>query len=153
MASKGTGSLSNAERSFNTILLYTMAGPFFGAMAFPVFTFETTFSLDMIAKSLLLAPLLAIGAFPLGFFLALLTGFLSAMISPLIAKAWIYIGCSAMIGAIISGGIYSGISGGRITGASMAGIGAFASLCCALVTSLFRVQPDHMRLSGSGARR
>ena len=153
MTNKSAKLYSSAERAFNTILLYTMGGPYFGAVAFPVFSFETEISLDMIAKALLLSPVFAIGAFPLGFFPALLTGCLSAMISPRIASAWIYIGCSTIIGAIITGGIYSGFSGGRITGGSMAAIGAFASLCCALVTSLFRVLPDHERPPSGVLRR
>jgi hypothetical protein len=153
MVNKGAKSYSSSERSFNSILLYTMGGPYFGAVAFPIFSFETAISLDAIAKALLFSPVLAIAAFPLGFFPALLTGCLSATISPHIAKAWIYIGCSTVIGAIITGGIYSGFSGGRITGGSMAAIGAFASLCCALVTSLFRVLPDHERPPSGGLRR
>jgi hypothetical protein len=143
-----TGETSNQRskviRSTLTIALYAIAGPLFGAgfligiSELPSLPrFFGSFGLAFLA-----APIVGIGAYPVGLVPALMTGCLSALLSPVTPSSLKYIMHSVVIGAITSGLMMIAFNARNEMLFKVIGAGAVAAFCCAVISNLFRFRPS-----------
>jgi hypothetical protein len=138
-----TGVRPRIVRSAATIALYAVAGPLFGA-GFMLALWDAP-SLSRLAEAIALAfiaaPVVGLFAYPVGLLPALMTGCLSALLSPVMPSTLKYAAASTAIGALTTALLLAafGVGGNRFL--QIAGAGAVAALCCALISNLFRFRP------------
>jgi hypothetical protein len=137
---------SKVVRSILTIALYAFAGPLFGAGFF--LGLSQLPSASGFAASLGIAftaaPMVGLFAYPIGLIPALFTGCLSALLSPVTPGSLKYIAHSVVVGTL-STALLLGVL--RVFGTIFFGVvasGAFAAMCCAIISSFFRFRPDDL---------
>jgi fructose-specific phosphotransferase system IIC component len=129
-------------RSAATIAVYGLLGPLFGAgFIFGISEKSLDGFFVGIVVAFYAAPFVAIWAIPIGLIPALMTGCLAALVSPVTTSSFRYVLYSVVFGAATTGIFMSVFLAWDTRFAALLACGAFAGLCCALISATFRSRP------------
>jgi hypothetical protein len=126
-------------RSLAVIVLFMIVGPVFGASFFIAYPDIISFKFFELMKAVFVTwPIVGLFAMPAAIVPATVTGFVAAIVSAVTRSHILYISACSLTGAVMSAG-WSGLLGSQPV--KLTGSGAFAALCCSVISCAFRFRP------------